>query len=271
MEEATVHGTPRLTGRAPAALLAYLGLLVAAEVLVAYARTADDALLGMGLHVLLLFALLSHASLLAPADATLSRFLAILSLVPLIRILSLGLPFTPFTVLPWLLIMAVPLLAGAGTLMVVLGLRPRDTGFRWLAPREVPVQAVVGVSGLALGAAEFFILRPEAWISEFTLAALLPAALILGVATGLAEELIFRGLLQPAGQSVLGVAPGLLYVAALFAVMHIGFQSVLDLLFVFGVGVYFGWVVWRTRSLVGVVVAHGLANVALYLWLPFVA
>jgi membrane protease YdiL (CAAX protease family) len=62
---------------------------------------------------------------------------------------------------------------------------------------------------------------------------------------------------------------GILYVAALFAVLHFGYRSVLDVLFVFGVGGLFGWIVARTGSLVGVTLAHGLTNIMLFLVMPF--
>lgn len=248
----------------------YLGLVVVAETVVAFGTVAEDVYMGMGLHVALVFALLAHAGLLAARDEKLSRLLAALSLVPLIRVLSLALPFAPFTLLEWLLLMAAPLLAAAGTLMVVQGIRPAQVGLRLGPLRALPLQAAVGASGLALGVLEFFILLPEEpWIPAFRLELLLPAALIVGLSTGLGEELIFRGLVQRQAEGLLGAGPGLLYVALLFAALHLGFRSALDLAFVFSVGLYFGYVVLKTRSLGGVIFAHGLANVALYLVMPF--
>ena len=55
----------------------------------------------------------------------------------------------------------------------------------------------------------------------------------------------------------------------LFAIMHMGFHSVLDVLFVFGVAMFFGWVVKKTGSLLGVTLAHGLTNIMLFLVFPF--
>jgi len=47
-------------------------------------------------------------------------------------------------------------------------------------------------------------------------------------------------------------------------------RSLLDVLFVGVVGLFFGWVVHRTRSLLGVTLAHGLTNIILFLVMPFV-
>jgi hypothetical protein len=61
---------------------------------------------------------------------------------------------------------------------------------------------------------------------------------------------------------------GLFYVAALFSVLHFGYRSFIDVIFVFGVGIVFGLLVQRTGSIIGVSLAHGLTNIALYLIFP---
>ena len=62
---------------------------------------------------------------------------------------------------------------------------------------------------------------------------------------------------------------GIVYISLLFAILHIGFLSWVDVIFVFGVGMFFGWWVKKTGSLLGVTLAHGLTNVTLYLIAPF--
>ncbi len=279
--EAKTASSPLPTSRRvyAAAIAAYATVIVLAEALITYAEGLGlgpwGILAGLGLHVGLLFLVLIHAALLAPRDKACSRFLAAFALLPLLRLLSLSTPLEPFDTIQWLLIISIPLLAGAGALAYVLRLRRDDVYLRVGSWRGMPVQVGVAASGLALGATEFLILRPDAWTTSLALAQLLPAAAVVGLATGLAEELIFRGLLLPKSESLLGRNAGLLLVSLLFAAMHIGFvqdpRSALDLPFVFGVGAYFGYVVQRTRNLTGVVFAHGLANVVLYLVLPFLA
>jgi membrane protease YdiL (CAAX protease family) len=60
-------------------------------------------------------------------------------------------------------------------------------------------------------------------------------------------------------------------VALFFGVLHVGYQSLVDVIFVTGVGLLFGWIVLRTRSIIGVTLAHGLTNIMLFLIMPFVA
>jgi hypothetical protein len=88
--------------------------------------------------------------------------------------------------------------------------------------------------------------------------------------TGFSEELIFRGLLQTVTMQVLG-RRALLYGALLFAVMHVGYGSLADIVFVFAVGMLFGLLVHWGGSILGVSLAHGVTNVTLILVAPFVA
>ena len=83
------------------------------------------------------------------------------------------------------------------------------------------------------------------------------------------EEFIFRGVLQRSAWERLGWG-GIIYVSVLFAILHVGFLSWVDVIFVFGVAMLFAWIVKRTGSLLGVTLAHALTNVTLYLIAPFI-
>jgi hypothetical protein len=56
-----------------------------------------------------------------------------------------------------------------------------------------------------------------------------------------------------------------------FAVLHVGYESAADVAFVFILALFLGWAVARTRSLLGVALCHGIANVVLYVIVPFTA
>ena len=250
-------GTPRaLAVVAVAALVA----VAVAELL----TTWSDPRLGMAMHGMILVGLFIASMQARWREAWV--FVLSLSFAPLIRILSLSLPLTHFPILYWYLITSVPLFAAAWVATKNLGYTWRGLG---LTLRGWPLQLLVGLSGLVFGAAEYLILHPEPLAPELSWAAVWQPALILFVCTGLLEELIFRGLLQRAAGDTLGrwAVP---YVALLFAVLHVGYRSLLDVVFVLVVGLFFGWVVERTRSLLGVTLAHGLTNAVLFLIMPHV-
>ena len=240
--------------------LAYLAALTLAELLTTL--TAPTA--GMALHAGLLCLLLLHTA--ARWNRPDQPLLLSLAFAPLIRIVSLSLPLVGFPLVYWFFFTSVPLFAAIYQAMGMLGYSWRDVGMNG---RHLPWQLLVGLTGLGLGYAEYQILQPEPLVNAFTWQQLLLPALILLVSTGLLEELIFRRLMQQAAIRQLGRWRGIAYVALLFAVLHIGYQSLVDVVFVFVVGLFFGWVVTLTKSLVGVTLAHGLTNIVLFLVMPF--
>jgi membrane protease YdiL (CAAX protease family) len=217
-------------------------------------------------HALILFGLLFYGA--RTRDESRRALFWGLSLVPLIRLLSLSLPLAGFPVLYWYAIISVPVWAATVVAARTLGYSRQDLGLV-LRLRHLPLQVGLLPLGFALGLVEYIILQPQPLARGLTLAETWQPALILTVSTGLQEELIFRGLLQRAAQQSLGVISGLLYVTALFTVLHTGYLSLPDLAFVFLVGLFFAFVAWRTSSILGVTLCHAGTNIGLFLLWPF--
>lgn len=240
--------------------LIYLLLISSAEAV----TTLVEPQLGMLFHSLVLMLLLVHGSLVH--RELLRRFLILLSIAPLIRILSLSLPLQKLNlpVIYWYMIIGVLLFVAAFIAGRMTNLRGNRIGWSW---RAWPIQVLAGLSGFGLGYIEFLILKPGPLAASVTWADVLIAAFILLVFTGVLEEYIFRGLMQSAAMQIMGRF-GLVYIALLFAVLHLGYHSLIDLLFVLGVGLIFGWWVWKTNSLLGASLSHGIANISLYVICP---
>jgi membrane protease YdiL (CAAX protease family) len=242
----------------PRVALGYLVGLSAAEV----TTVLFHAQLGLVLHGTLLVTLMLHSALTWEQPG--HKLLFSLAFAPLIRILSLSLPLVGLPLLYWYLVTSVPL-------MVASVVAIRTLGFSWagvgLNLRALPMQLLVSLTGLGFGYIEYQILKPPPLARALTWDQLWIPILILMVSTGFIEELIFRGMMQRAATEALGRF-GLPYVAVLFAVLHVGYLSVLDVVFVLIVGLFFGWVAARTRSIVGVTLSHGLTNIVLFLVVP---
>lgn len=237
----------------------YLVAIALAEVVTVGAQP----LWGVACHIAVLVAMIVHQ---ATAAAYPHRQLLIsLTLVPLVRIISLSMPLADIPQIWWYPIIYVPLIAGAAVVMRVLRYRRGEVG---LTLWRLPVQLALGLSGILFGAIEYLILTPEPMIADFTWqAAWLPAVMLL-VFIGFGEEFIFRGVLQHSAARAFN-GWGVVYVSLLFATLHMGFLSWLDVVFVFAVALFFGWVVQRTGSILGVTLAHGMTNIVLYLVAPF--
>lgn len=240
--------------------LLYLLALTMAEFLTALSTPQ----VGLVLHGLLLVGLFFQAAF--SVRKIQYRLYLILALAPLVRLLSLSMPLLQFELTNWYMLIGLPLLAAAFIAMRQSDYKPAQVGL--VLGRKWGLQMLVAVSGLGLGYLEYLILRPEPLVESLTWVQLWYPALVLLVFTGFLEEWIFRGLLQQAALQGLG-RWGLVYTAAVFAVLHIGYQSGMDILFVFLVGLFFSLVVQRSGSIWGVTLAHGLTNIALFLIFPF--
>ena len=161
----------------------------------------------------------------------------------------------------WFVIISIPLFAVTITVMRILGYSVVEVGISF---RMLPMQLAVALTGLLFGLAEYSILLPEAMIDELTWQELwLPASILL-VCTGFLEEFIFRWVIQRSATEVFGYW-GILYVSLIFTFLHVGFLSWLGVTFVFFVSLFFGWVVKKTGSILGVAISHGITNIVLYL------
>ncbi|NDJ60132.1 MAG: CPBP family intramembrane metalloprotease [Chloroflexi bacterium] len=240
-------------------VITYLAALLVAELV----TTHVDIALGLLVHAAILIMLLIHAAFLAETGG----YAIIVSLIvaPLIRLLSLTLPLTLFEQKYWYLIVSVPLFIAAFTAMRLLKYTPADVGLNLNMPLY---QFFVALTGIFFGVTEFVVLRVEPLIDEVTFFNVAVAIFTLLIGTGLIEELAFRGIMQRASEDLLGRWGSIMYSATAFTIMHIGWQSALDLAFVFVAGVWWGYVFARTRSIIGITFAHALTNVMLFVVLP---
>jgi len=236
----------------------YLLAIVGAEVVTNFFSLVG----GVICHTILLAALIVHSSLVAKSPS--HKLLLALCLAPLTRIMSLSMPLAQFSPIYWYLIIYPPLFLAAWVAMRRLNFTARETG---LTAQKLPWQLAVGLTGIIFGVAEYLILRPEPLISELYWGEVLFPAFVLLVGTGFVEEFVFRGVVQRASMEALG-RWGLLYVALVFAVLHLIHHSAIDIVFVFAIALFFGWVVNKTGSLLGVTLSHGITNITLYLIIP---
>jgi membrane protease YdiL (CAAX protease family) len=242
-------------------LIGYLGLLVIGELVTTYSNKE----FGLAIHFLVLIALLVQSSM--SKSYTYATLLRSMMILPIIRIIGLTMPAMNIPVLYQFLIIALPLFAASFALMKVQGINRKRVG---LIKGNLKVQFIIALTGPFLGFIEYNILHPLPLIHTFDAFNLLFGGMILLISTGLAEELLFRGIIQKNAEDVLGMGIGLLYTALLFTSLHIGWNSVLDLIFVFCVAIFYGYAFQKTRSLLGITISHGISNSVLFLVMPFV-
>ena len=240
----------------------YLILICIAELVTTY----NSMEAGLIIHVSVLVMLLIHGALEMERSYNFSYLLLSMMAVPMIRIVGLTIPIMHTPALYWFPIISIPLFAATFTIARIQKISRRNLGLTF---GNIPVQLGIALSGLFLGFIEYQILQPKPLISVFSIESVLVAGFILLISTGLAEELLFRGIIQKNAENVFGNLFGLLYSSLLFTFMHIGWNSVYDWIFVFCVAMFYGYVFQRTRSLFGVTLSHGISNSVLFLIMPF--
>lgn len=229
-----------------------------AEYLVAYTQPGW----GMALHAALMLAFMARSVL---SDGEAHELYLALSVLPLIRVLAIGIPFWLTDQTGHFALVNLPLIVATLLVARYLHYGRRELGLVWAAPHW---QLTAIATGPIIGTLERLIIQPAALAPDLSLAAVWWPALSLMLFTGLSEELLFRGVLQTAAVRVLGARWGIVTISLLFGLLHIGWLSALDVVFVTLVGLFWGWVVHRTGSIVGVTIAHGIANIVLFIVLP---
>ena len=240
--------------------ISYLILIATGETVTSFI----DPSYGLFLHSIILISLLTLSALWHRANPA-SNLLLNLSLAPLIRILSLSLPLTYFPRYAWYLVVSIPVFAATATMMRIQGIGLRDVGITLKKPLA---QTGIALTGIPFGIIEYFILKPQPLAADLTFRELILLAIALIFSTGFVEELVFRGTLQNSAVKALGEKAGIIGVTAVFAALHIGWLSILDVAFVFAIGLFFGFSTLKTGSIIGVSLAHGITNVLLFLAMP---
>ncbi len=247
-------------------VLIYLAAIAIAEL----AGVFISPLASLLIHAGLIGVLLGHY--LIQDKAPYRRVLPILLLAPLLRLLSLALP-APFRLTPqiyWYALVGAPLLLAAILVIRLLGLTRTSLGLQDWPPRALP-QGLIALSGLPLGIAAFSILWPKPVINGADLGMVAIGSIVVAIFAGFTEEFIFRGLLQRVVGETFNGRVAVIGSSLLFAVMYVGSLSVVYVAFISLVGLYFGYCVYKTGSLWGVIVAHSFMAVgAIVIW-PVVA
>ena len=189
----------------------------------------------------------------------------VLTLVPLLRVLSVTMPLPELRQPYWYALDGVPLLVAAAMVARAAGISRSAIGLG--RPTSWVYQVLIAVTGIPLGVAAYLILRPPSEGARAGWPDLLLYGAMLLVFSGFTEEIVFRGVVQRALQEAFG-SVAVLWSSATFAIMYIGSLSATFVLFIGCVGLIFGWLARKTGSIWGVGLAHGILSVGMFLVWP---
>jgi membrane protease YdiL (CAAX protease family) len=212
---------------------------------------------GVALYFAILIALVLNSAI-DRNEANRSLWLA-LGLVPLIRIISTVTSAIKLAPLTWYILVGVTVFMGIYFVARQLKYSFYDIGIN---KRHLLWQILTAITGIGLGMIDYQILRPKPLIEGSSIQLIFPA-LVLLIFGGLMVELTFRGVMQRAA-GALG-SWGWVVIVPVYALLQIGYGSLMQILFALAVALFFGFVVLRTKSILGVSLAHGALNIMLLL------
>jgi membrane protease YdiL (CAAX protease family) len=157
-----------------------------------------------------------------------------------------------------------------GSLIVLTVSATRFLGYKlFTRPRLVhfPLFLLLLALSGGFGYLGYLLLRPAPLVEVLEPANLIVPILNVTLA-GLAEELLFRGLLLVAAVRFLGFRQGLILATLLSASFYLGMGSWLFVGLMALVGLLFSYFTLRTLSTLGVIFAHAVLNIVLFIVLP---
>ena len=236
----------------------YLIAISAAQVMSAFYVSP----LGMIFNIIITVVAILRSALI---DSPIYRnMLLSLTLVPLIRIITLVLPLGDIPPILIYFVSYSPVFLAAIFLVYNMGYKLQQIGVNF---RRFWIQPIIAATGVAFGYIGYFIILPESIITELSWKEVwLPASILL-ICAGFMTEFVFHGILQSVIRRAFGWL-GLIYVGVLFTVTYLGFLPAIALPFIFVIALFFSLVVVKTRSIIGVSFSFGIYNILVYLILP---
>ena len=220
--------------------------------------------LGLSLSLIALISLPLSAAVFSKGDMRVRRFLEISGLVFANRVVLSAFPIK---------LLAFPsLLPAIYTLVLIacilyIAYRGIDLKYLGLVRGETPIlyQVLAGLlTGYVLGFVEYFVLQPTPIITLSLMRSLIYLVAVMMVFVGITEEFLFRGLLQKSLEDMLPPWQAISITSIIFALMHLGWLNPIEIVFAYAAGVIFGLMLYKTRSLITPIIAHGFGNVILY-------
>ena len=192
-----------------------------------------------------------------------TRVFQAFALIPVFRLVNLGMPVFANATVYWLASIYIVLIP---TVYIVS--RSEERSLLAFNLSEVLALPLAVALGALLGHIEYTVFSPSSLIGgrpSFAFTTLVVAVLVI---VGFVEEAIFRGLLQQVLEDQIGQWPGLILASAVFGLMYLSYNSIAEPAFAFGFGALLGIIYDRTDGLLLVAMIHSTANYFLFLILP---
>ena len=231
-------------------------LIMLCEILIRYSGVKT----GIIAHILVLICLIVLFTSLKDIPVEYTRVFRIMTLIPLYRIISLSIPIEFITYEGYLIATTIIILYGSLVLIKLLKIPFNDVG---LIIKNFKLQIICIITGIVIGYLEWKLINPPG------LELLIPAILILTLCA-LTDELIFRGLIQQSIDKAEGNSFfAILLTSILYTIFFISYFHAPELILIFLTSLFYGYVVLKSKSIIGVSLSHALVNISCFVIFPY--
>ncbi len=262
--ENTQQGTPESMGKLAKYQNILLMLPVLLIILAELLLFSGKMQYAIWVHVLVLIGL--ALATIYTSDTDLFKPYQALMLLPLLRLVNVSMPIFFETTLYLYIFIYAPLIIPVYIIAVHQGFTFEQIGLNlkyWKL--IIPVSIVVG---FAIAQGEYYIIHAGNLIPDMSFWNILKLSIVMIMFIGLIEELIFRSILQTRLEESMGMFPGLIVTSILFGVLHSGYGTFYEMLFVSLAGLIMGYMFQKTRSLPLITLTHGMVNIFLFGLIP---
>ncbi|MFN8633868.1 MAG: CPBP family intramembrane glutamic endopeptidase [Chloroflexota bacterium] len=245
-------------------LVPIVGLAIAER-----AVMSSNALAAALFGTVLLWLLLSPILFGAGATQSIRDLSWVLATVPAVRLMSLTMPVDRLSpLLAWIAVAMITVITVFSAARK-LGYSSADIGLSWHW-MQVGLLAIGVAAGAAYGLLVYDAVRPRPLIGDLTLRDAWLPSLVLVYLVGIAEELLFRGLVQRAAVNAFGRVAGIALPALVFATLYAGSPSLGPILLALVAGCALGWLAQAGRSIIAPIATRSAMVVTTFVVAPYV-
>lgn len=190
-----------------------------------------------------------------------------LMLLSILRLVSLSMPVFFDTTLYSFIFIYAPLAISAAITAIHQKLTREEVGITlrrmWL---YFPLAILISF-GLAL--VEYQVTMTDYLIPDLSPLNLIKLTVVMVFFVALVEEFIFRSVLQTRFDKIFGAGKAILLTGILFGLMHSGYGLSYEIIYTFFIGIFMGYLFYKTKSLPLIVLIHGFLNVFLFGFIPY--
>ena len=231
-------------------------LIMLCEILIQYL----DVRTGIIAHILVLIFLIVLFTSLKNIPVEYTHVFQIMTLIPLYRIISLSIPIELITYEGYLIATTIIILYGSLVLIKILKIPFNDVG---LVLKNIKLQIICIAAGGVIGYLEWKFIDPSG------LELLIPAIPILTLCA-LTDELICRGLIQQSiDKAETNSFFAILLTSTLYTIFFISYFHAPELILIFLTSLFYGYVVLKSKSIVGVSLSHAMVNISCFVIFPY--